>query len=159
MTNRTRHTMPVFHCMASVSVIRAACGRRCGRAISALQNLPLCGTRHQTNQQLNTGERPRPRLSALSPVRNSLSALKVRTLLFNADNDLQAFLHFVRTVRTFLCRYPEETPAQRPAKPARFHHLPPAKTHHQNENESHTRPKSKHIEALLAMAKLPYATA
>lgn len=52
--------------MARVSVSRAACGRRCGRAFFALKKLSLCGTRHQTNEHLNDYGRHRPRVSQLS---------------------------------------------------------------------------------------------
>ena len=53
--------------MGRVSVSRAACGRRCGRASLALQNLPLCGTRHQVNKSPNDCERQHKRLAPLSP--------------------------------------------------------------------------------------------
>ena len=53
--------------MGRVSVSRAACGRRCGRASLALQNLLLCGTRHQVNKSLNDCERQHKRMPPTAP--------------------------------------------------------------------------------------------
>jgi hypothetical protein len=96
--------------MGRVSGCPAACGRRCGGTILARQNLRLYGTRLQTKTRPNKGERPQRRLSTVSTVRNSLSTVKVWTLLFNADNDLRAFFLFVHTVHTFFHHGCEENP-------------------------------------------------
>ena len=116
------NTRPATAHLGRVSGCPAACGRRCGGTISALQNMRLCGTRYQTKERPNKCERPRRRLSAVSTLSNSLSALKVRTLLFNADNDLQAFLLFVRSVRTFFqhgCEENSHTPCPAAGQTAR----------------------------------------
>ena len=57
--------------MGRVSVSRAACGRWCGRASSALQNLLLCGTEHQIYQTPNDCERQHKRVSQLSQLQQA----------------------------------------------------------------------------------------
>lgn len=108
--------------MGRVSGCPAACGRRCGGTILARQNLRLYGTRLQTKTRPNKGERPQRRLSTVSTVRNSLSTVKVWTLLFNADNDLRAFLLFVHSVHTFFehgCEENSHTPCPAAGQTAR----------------------------------------
>jgi hypothetical protein len=87
---------PAGSSMGRVSVSRAACGRRCGRAFSALQNLPLCGTRHQINEHMNDCERQQKRVSQLSqshqvgmgqknPMKSTLSQLSQLSQSKNTD--------------------------------------------------------------------------
>ncbi len=102
--------------LPSVSVCRAACGRRCGRTIFALQNTAESGTRHQNREHPNDCGRHQKRVSTVSTVQNNLSTVKVWTLLFNDDNDLRVFLLFVHTVCTFLNRYPDESTIKTPQK-------------------------------------------
>ena len=58
-------TWPAGASMARVSVCRAACGRRCGRASPALQNLPLHGTKQNT-RPMTTRPRTIAELTALT---------------------------------------------------------------------------------------------
>ena len=84
--------------MGRVSESRAACGRRCGRAFSALQNLHLCGTRHQINEHLNDCGRQRHRVSHLSqlqtvqvgqknPMKSTVSQLSHLSQSKNTDTE------------------------------------------------------------------------
>lgn len=57
--------LPVGASMGRVSVHRAACGRWCGRASPALQNLPLHGTRQNT-RPMTTRLRTIAELTALT---------------------------------------------------------------------------------------------
>jgi len=89
-------TMPRFTsvmpaCNARVSERRAACGRRCGRATSALKNQIFDSTRHQIDQGLNAFER---QWSDLPLLQNDLPLVKAGADLFNGDNDLRAFFRF-----------------------------------------------------------------
>ena len=87
--------------MPRVNACRAACGRRCGRAYFALENLTFDHTKRQPKQTPNAFERYRIDLSPLSPFKIELSPLRVGTEFFNVDNDLRAFFRFVPTVPTF----------------------------------------------------------
>ena len=69
-------TPPAGASIGRVNVNRAACGRGCVRAISALKNPPLCGTRHQINKHLNDSERQQKRMSQLSQLMRAVMRQK-----------------------------------------------------------------------------------
>lgn len=77
-------------------------------AFFALQLHRLHGTRHQSKDRPDPCARCWNGLFPLFPLLKGLFPLKVGTLLFNGDKDLQAFWALVPTVPTFFERPPEE---------------------------------------------------
>lgn len=104
-------TWPAGASMARVSVCRAACGRRCGRASPALQNLPLHGTKQNTRP---TTTRPRT-IAELNALTFLQTAGRLRTR--------KPFIHAVVAVPSVVAvqKAPprSQRPARSPAKPAR----------------------------------------
>jgi len=86
---------------------RAACGRGCAGAFSALQIGKVSGQCTRQNQGPNVPGRGWNDLSPLSPLVLGLSPLPTGTDFINVDNGLRAFFGFVPAVPAEIERVPE----------------------------------------------------